>query len=920
MNVQRRLAVAAAVTMAGLVFSSPAAGQVVIQNFPNRLAAGPDYATEVLGDPWDMSNAEDIGLSPYETGGWASFAVSGGLAGGTTALTPGGAADTSLSLLHRGYWGLINPGKNGRNFPIDSDKYRKLSFRMSSGLAGEVPHVYWFHSPLADPGDTGFGLRYLTPTVAGFQVYVADLTQGSQGTPWTAAVARSLRIDPNHANAGHEVFFDWVRLTAADNAPGAAMQVIQWTGGGGATIEVLEPSGSTVILTVATNASSGFNWNYGVLPPGNYWLRVRVDAAQDIRAFSINNPPTIRVTDPSRVTGEDYATSVLGNPWNMDGPEDVQLAASSGITNVSFDGEMHATNTNADPNVTVLYNTNNATPIDTSKFRYFTYRLRVDGPFDMALGSVARLFWTSGPWLDAFTATTTRDILVWAGTNSYTIDLATLSAAPDGGLEATGAAEIWTAAHKRILRLDPHEFSTARTFHIDDIKLTAKPVSLGTYTVRFTGSDADGDPTTVTLYWDTDLNPWNGRTAIASVAIGAGQYLWNTAGLSPGEYYIYAEANDGIQAAGSYSDAPIRVAGAAELSDPLMNIDAPGHGVMVPQPFALSGWAIDRGASSGTGVDTIHVYAYPGAGAPIFIGVAQYSGQRTDIGNAFGAQFTNSGYSITVAGLPPGTYTLVAHAHSTVTNTFNQSRSVIVTIPASSPAMNVDSPAYGATLGQPFVIGGWAIDRASGSGTGVDSIHVYAYPNPGSGTPPIFLGVASYGASRPDVGAFFGASFTNSGFNLSVSGLSPGRYLLVVFAHSTVAGTFNSSRSVDITISGPSSDPLMNVDTPQPGSHPGSSFVIAGWAIDRGAPNGTGVDTIHVWAYPVGGSPFFLGVGTYGSARPDVGGVFGARFTNSGYGLNVSGLGAGTYDLAVYGRSTVTGTFNQVRVVRVIVP
>ncbi len=101
--------------------------------------------------------------------------------------------------------------------------------------------------------------------------------------------------------------------------------------------------------------STGFNWNYGVLPPGNYRLRVRVGAAEAIQAFSINNPPAIRVTDPSRVTGEDYATSVLGNPWDMDGPEDVQLAASGGITNVSFDGEMHATNTNADPNVPFLH-------------------------------------------------------------------------------------------------------------------------------------------------------------------------------------------------------------------------------------------------------------------------------------------------------------------------------------------------------------------------------------------------------------------------------------------------------------------------------------------------------------------------------------------------------------------------------------
>ena len=83
------------------------------------------------------------------------------------------------------------------------------------------------------------------------------------------------------------------------------------------------------------------------------------------------------------------------------------------------------------------------------------------------------------------TAAATLPIIVWAGMNSYTIDLAALSTAPDGGLEPLKVPEAWTAGNKRHLRFDPHEFGQARTFHIDDIKLTAKPVAGSSFTISF---------------------------------------------------------------------------------------------------------------------------------------------------------------------------------------------------------------------------------------------------------------------------------------------------------------------------------------------------------------------------------------------------------------------------------------------------
>src|SRR4029453_17047810 len=81
-------------------------------------------------------------------------------------------------------------------------------------------------------------------------------------------------------------------------------------------------------------------------------------------------------------------------------------------------------------------------------------------------------------------------------------------------------------------------------------------------------------------------------------------------------------------------------------------------------------------------------------------------------------------------------------------------------------------------------------------------------------------------------------------------------------------------------------------------------FVVAGWAIDPDADAGTGVETLHVWAYPITchgatchgatgdsvGSPVFLGAAAYGGKRPDGAAIFGDRFGASGYGTPLAPL------------------------------
>ena len=232
---------------------------------------------------------------------------------------------------------------------------------------------------------------------------------------------------------------------------------------------------------------------------------------------------------------------------------------------------------------------------------------------------------------------------------------------------------------------------------------------------------------------------------------------------------------------------------------PLMHIDAPRAGVMLRQPFVMSGWAIDAGSTSSSGISTVHVWAYPLAGgSPLFVG-ANHGLPRPDVAAIFGPQFGTPGFGVRVKGLTPGPYRLVAFGLVTATGRFDVVRFVDVQV-ASGMFVAIDLPRAGTTVARPFVVAGWAADAAARTGTGVDAIHVWAYP--ALGGPPVFLGVASYGGARPDVGALLGSQFTPSGYGLTVTSLPPGTWDVAVFAHSTVTGTFAPARVVRVVIAG----------------------------------------------------------------------------------------------------------------------
>jgi hypothetical protein len=423
------------------------------------------------------------------------------------------------------------------------------------------------------------------------------------------------------------------------------------------------------------------------------------------------------------------------------------------------------------------------------------------------------------------------------------------------------------------------------------------------------GTGAITIPAAAGCTWTVDPSPVTGLTLTSAASgTGAGTVTFSyVSGSSPSR----AAINIGRQGL------------SIERTIPVMNVEL-SQGATLQEPLTVGGWAFVRtvptttaATSVSAGIDAVHVWAYPASGAsPLWVGAATVGISRPDVEATlgFGSEYLDSGFQINLATLPSGTYTLVFFAHNRLSGQFDNQQAVAVTVRQMAPIVAVDAPAANALLRNPIAIGGWAIDPAGpATGSGIDVVHVWAYP--ASGAAPMFVGATAEGVSRPDVGAVYGARFAASGFN--VTGTLPGgAYTLVVYARSIATGQFTPT-VVAVTVAG--SDPRMNVDVPVAGPV-GSPFAVYGWAVDLGAGGGTGVDAIHVWAFPVNGDPVkFVGTATFGP-RPDVGAVFGSQFTNAGFVLAGASLPSGTYDLAVYARSTVTGTFNDVRVIRIIVP
>ncbi len=580
------LSVLALFLLAVIVYSKPpttsASPTATLTLGATVISEGDDFATRVLGIPWDMNgNPYPDFPTTLKNVDRNTFSVSNGFWNMTATNN-----DARIWLLWTGIQNTQKVLRMGDRFPIDASKYKLLSFYMCSS-ADSFANVYWFYdrSPHDDPAN---GISNFLNVEAGCKLYVLELTQGASVNSWSGNVL-GLRLDPVNSAISFQI--KWVRLTTADTTN---VVPLSWSGAPGGTLDFyISPTGcgandGILIGSVDNAPSSGtFNWGSALQPnpspdtpfplpeslePGQYYVYMLDTATGAVTCansqLEIRQAPILVFHKPSFYSGPDYASQVVGDPWGMSNAQDVQKA--SNFSSLSFNnGILQGVTSSNDPQIVLRV----TQPIDTSKYKYATFNFRVDGTQNVGQGWVQRfIWWYQGPTIDAVI---TEDMIIYEGWHRYTVDLSTafLENGSWSGFPTT-------------LRFDPAEPVPPLnlTIYLDYLTLTGDEIitSGDLFEIVYETEPAQG--VTVTLYYDTDTNPDNGRTLIpplpqqpsvgpfllylpviksisafaSEIGLPSGERAyWDTTGVPAGTYYISADVSDGVTTTTWYSELPV---------------------------------------------------------------------------------------------------------------------------------------------------------------------------------------------------------------------------------------------------------------------------------------------------------------------------------------------------------------------------
>ncbi|MDD5367617.1 MAG: hypothetical protein PHQ40_00910 [Anaerolineaceae bacterium] len=548
------------------------------------VSEGDDFATRILGQPWDMT------ASPYPDfqavfGGVDrnSFAASGGEWSFTTATN-----DPTMMMHSFGIAGTQKVLKLGDSYPINAGKYKLLSYWLCSSQPNEDTMVYWFMKQSWTDQMYSSHPGHRIDTVNGCKLYVINLANFPN---WTGSPV-GLRIDPV-MHAGINLRLGWVRLTTINTNNTVN---ISWSGAKSTSkmyVYVAKNCSLTesTLVGIADASKGSFNWGSTLIDNGSPFTPYPLPESFEpglYKVFSLENnggtptcsdltihkAPILEFQKPGFTSGPDYATDVVGNSWGMDGPQD--LSDTYDLYNANFNNGIYTatSGSSGDPRIDLMV----PKPIDTAKYKYATFRMYLEGIRDVGRGWVERFLWWAGtPDLSNFG--TTSDMIVYEGWHTYSIDLTQAPMASGPG---------WSGL-KDAFRLDPHEVPAPLTLHLDYVTLTGdETINRGdiypiTYKVNVSG------PVSITFFTDNDKNPTNGRTEIgrttASQAAQAvmisskGVYLplimnrfpnelnlvtgtlwnWNTSGTVPGMYFISADISDGSTTTTWYSNLSVTV-------------------------------------------------------------------------------------------------------------------------------------------------------------------------------------------------------------------------------------------------------------------------------------------------------------------------------------------------------------------------
>jgi putative cell wall-binding protein len=533
---------------AALVAPAPPAGAGPRVASGRVVPAAADYATEAFSDPWDYANAEDILL---DAPGPSQFVTGQRVEGGQLRFDADRGAH--VSPLWVGFPEALPERRSGPLHPVDASRYTAASVHAYASERTPAA-LLWFGCRAFE--DRCLGGRRFT-LEAGWHTYTFRLENELPGLsqPWSGQLpGMRFAVSPG---AAASFAVDWLRL----HASGAGTTV---TGDGGTIFwdADSDPANNTPDRAgwgpVGTGTSVTFPSD--AYPPGTYRFYEQRGAYSE--PLVIAAPPLPVIDDPDFTGGEDYASAVLGDPWDFEGPGDAE--ALGNVEAVSFTGgQLHATNGPPQRNDPFVRLRLGAGGLDAARYHRLTVTMTYEGGFSLedvpGGGTHGRLLWWRRDTGDAFH--NSREIVTWTDRATYSVDLAT---EPPAEVEAPedGHRVGWTGGTMTLLRWDPNEDPGARRWHLDEVRLAADDEARGAFDVRWHDNrPGDAGDVRVSLYYDTDRSGFDGTVIAADLAQqpGLNSYRWQIGGLPGGRYWLYLVSSDGASTSRRYADGPLVV-------------------------------------------------------------------------------------------------------------------------------------------------------------------------------------------------------------------------------------------------------------------------------------------------------------------------------------------------------------------------
>jgi len=426
-----------------------------------NVSEAPEFSAIAYGDRWDFNNVDDVTDMSVVNNYYAPGMPNADPSKLYTFPKPAGnqlsfpLRDGTQLFLVRTWDPLAVPsGRLGTMIPVDANAYTKVSFKAtydgtSSGAGVYFDKANCTDTPAGGPDSCAGGVFF--SLLNGTHVYTINMavppSDASRPAAWSGLLNR-LFLTLNSNNVLRNISIDWVRVHGTTGNP---------------ITDPYEP-GQTV--------------NLG----GNDYV---IDAR-----------PRPRLLDPDLAGGQDYATTVRGDAWDMDQITDLSswgyasVGQSGGRITGSGFSPPEVANHN-DPHVYLAMPSNRLNP---RRWHRLTVKASYGGYFGLAdvakQGMDGRFIWVNDSLFPgAFQES--QDLVVVPGDNTFSFDLIT-DPVEKINEESIPYRKGWGGPESRWingLRWDPHEDPDTsvpgRTWTLDDVRLARNDIADPTFSIRW---------------------------------------------------------------------------------------------------------------------------------------------------------------------------------------------------------------------------------------------------------------------------------------------------------------------------------------------------------------------------------------------------------------------------------------------------